>query len=122
MNSIPWSVLDTFDDPNDSLDVWYKLFMDVVDPHAPLTERRVKHRKKPEWLTEDIKQAMKSRDTFKHIRDMEQYKIWQNNVITMIQESKSTYYQNIINANEKEVSGNTCLNLYQQVHEEVQLR
>ena len=50
--NVPWLILDTFTDPNDVLDIWYILYYQVIDKHAPYHERRVKYRKKPEWLDE----------------------------------------------------------------------
>jgi hypothetical protein len=31
-----------FDDPDDALECWHKMFMDIVNEHAPLKEKRVK--------------------------------------------------------------------------------
>ena len=44
---MPWSVIEQFDDVDDDLDTWEKLFMDVVNTHAPLRERRVKRPRQP---------------------------------------------------------------------------
>ena len=49
-------------DPNEALAVWYKLFMDVVNRHAPIRHKRVKHSKLPPWLNKNIIQAMFDRD------------------------------------------------------------
>ena len=38
---VPWSVIEQFDDVDDALDTCEKLFMEGVDMHAPLRERRV---------------------------------------------------------------------------------
>ena len=52
-------------DPNEALAVWYKLFMDVVNRHAPIRHKRVKHSKLPPWLNKNIIQAMSDRDRLK---------------------------------------------------------
>ncbi len=39
LNTTPWLICDIFDNPNDALDCWRYLFMEVVDRHAPLMER-----------------------------------------------------------------------------------
>ena len=70
LTNVPWSILDTFTDPNDALDIWYKLYCQVIDKHAPYRERRVKYRKKPEWLDDKIIESMKMRDKYKKQRDV----------------------------------------------------
>ena len=45
--------------PNEALSVWYELFLAVLDKHAPMKEKRVKHSTIPPWLTDDIRKAMK---------------------------------------------------------------
>ena len=49
-------------DPNEALAEWYKLFIDVVNRHAPVRHKRVKHTKLPPWLNKNINQAMSDRD------------------------------------------------------------
>ncbi len=40
LNSVPWSLCDAFDDPNDALSCWQTLFLEVAD--NPVTECSVK--------------------------------------------------------------------------------
>ena len=61
-------------DPNQALAVWYKLFMDVVNRHAPIRHKRVKHWELPPWLNKNIIQAMSDRDRLKKERMLTQYK------------------------------------------------
>ena len=42
--------------------VWYKLFMDVVNRHAPIRHKRVKHSELPPWLNKIIIQALSDVD------------------------------------------------------------
>ena len=61
-----WSCLHAvwqkYKDPNEALTVWYKLFMDTLNRHAPIRHKRVKHSKLPPWLNKNISQAMSERD------------------------------------------------------------
>ena len=51
LNRIPWSILDTCsNDPDEILDTWIKLVLDVVDTHAPMKKNGVKSPDKPSWL------------------------------------------------------------------------
>ena len=47
LESVPWSIIELFDDVDDALHAWEVLFMDVVNVHVPLSERNVK---RPGWL------------------------------------------------------------------------
>ena len=43
LNKIPWSILDVYsDDPDEMLNTWIKLVLDVIDTHAPVKQKRVK--------------------------------------------------------------------------------
>ena len=44
---------------------WYDIFMPIIDKHAPLRKKRVKHPKLPPWLTKDVTGAMAIRDRLK---------------------------------------------------------
>ena len=65
IGSVPWSIIEMFDDVDDALHAWEMLFMDVVKVHVPLRERRVKRLRQPGWLTDDITAAMSTRDSHK---------------------------------------------------------
>ena len=67
-------------DPNEALAVWYKLFMDVVNRHAPIRHKQVKHSKLPPWLNKNIIQAMSDRDRLKKERMFTKYKTACNKV------------------------------------------
>lgn len=62
LHQIPWSVLDTFDDPDDALEYFNKAFLMVVESHAPLIQKRVRQNKQPRWMNEDILNLIHERD------------------------------------------------------------
>ena len=99
---VPWSVIEQFDDVDDALDTWEKLFMDVVNTHVPLRERRVKRTRQPGWLTDEITEAMDKRDSLKQSRDFPNYKLWRNKVVRMLKEAKADYYINLIEENRRD--------------------
>ncbi len=46
LSTTPWNLCYIFDDPNDALNFWQYLFLEVVDKHLPLLEQhRVKRAK-----------------------------------------------------------------------------
>ena len=71
-------------DPNEALAVWYKLFTDLVNRHAPVRHKRVKHSKMPPWLNKDIIQAMSDRDRVKKERMFTEYKTARNKVKILV--------------------------------------
>ena len=52
-------------DPDNALATWYNVYLTVVNRHAPLKRKRVKHPKLPPWLNKDIKETMAERDKLK---------------------------------------------------------
>lgn len=82
--SVPWDVIKVFDNVDDALDAWYSLFSDVIDKHVPLKQHRVKNINQPSWLTPEIIDSIKTRDRFKALSNMDQYKIWRNKVVNLI--------------------------------------
>lgn len=94
--ALPWMVLDTFDDPDDTLDMFLSMLEGVIDEHAPWREKRVKLEKQPDWMSEDILNAINTRDKYVKVKDFENYKIWRNNVVSLIRNAKRDYYINLI--------------------------
>ena len=54
--------------------------MPVTDSHAPLGKRRVKHPTLPSRLTNDVTEAMATRDRLKKGKQFEDYKKQRNRV------------------------------------------
>jgi hypothetical protein len=71
LQHVPWNLVEIFDDPNDALGVWTHMFLEVLDQHAPLKERRVKSAKLPEWWSTDIADAIRLRDSTNKLQDPE---------------------------------------------------
>ena len=45
-------------------DRWTQILMFVLNEHAPVKTKRVKRSSQPEWISDEIKTAIKKRDTF----------------------------------------------------------
>jgi hypothetical protein len=46
-------------DTNDALNIWYNLFNEILDKHAPIVTKRVKRDKQPEWYNTEVQYARK---------------------------------------------------------------
>ena len=83
--------------------MWYKLFMDVVNRHAPIHHKRVKHSKLPPWLNKNIIQAMSDRDRLKKERIFTEYKTARNKVKNIVRNAKKLYLSKLVK-NKKDIS------------------
>ena len=54
-------MIDIFDSPDDKVDVFNSLFLDVLDLHAPLKTIRIKKKTAP-WITKHIRDEMDHRN------------------------------------------------------------
>ncbi len=85
-----------FDDLDEALDIWMSLYENVINEQLPWRERRVKREKQPEWWCEEINDATNIRNKYKQENDDNNYKIWRNNVISLIRNEKRDHYITLI--------------------------
>ncbi len=95
-----WVVLDNVVNVNKALEHWYQMFLDIVDKHAPLKEKRVNIANQPEWITDGILKKMAECDHYKDIGDENNYRQTRNKVTNMIQLSKTEYYATLVETNQ----------------------
>ena len=60
-SSASWHQIEAFDNIDDILAAWYSLFIAVIDKHAPIRTRRIKHDTQADWLTSEILDKIKER-------------------------------------------------------------
>ena len=84
LSVMPFDSVFNFNDPSEALAFWYDAFLPVVNKHAPLRRKRVKHPKLPPWLTKDIIQAMTFRDKLKRDKLFDLYKKQRNKVLILV--------------------------------------
>ena len=68
----------------------------VLNKHAPLSVKRIKHAQKPKWINSEILMLMKRRDTLKRLGLTNEYKFVRNLVINRIKLAKQKYYETCI--------------------------
>ena len=86
----PFANVFSFSDPNQALTAWYEAFIPVVEKHAPIRRRRVKHPTLPQWLSSEIIKAMKLRDRLKRDKKFEDYKKQRNKVTSLVRAAKKS--------------------------------
>ena len=89
-------------DPSLVLSRWVDLFTDVINKHAPLKNKRVKHQTLPPSLNTDVKQAMLLRDKFRKQKKFVEYKQQRNRVNYLVREANKKYFNDL--AGEADVS------------------
>ena len=102
LSNASWNILDTTDNVNDMLELWYSLFFTVIDKHLPIKKKRVKYPSQPEWLSQEIKQAMKTRDIYASNKDLDRWRLWKNKVNKLISKAKSSYYLTLLSSNKSD--------------------
>ena len=75
---------------------WDRLFKGVCDKHAPLIKRRVKRDKQPDWLTDELLQAISTRDQYKATHDHINYKIWRNKCVAINRKIKRKFFLKVL--------------------------
>ena len=86
-------------DPSEALAFSYDAFLPVVNKHASLRRKSIKHPKLPPLLTKDIIQAMAFRDKLKHDKLFDLYKKQRNKVSTSVRTAKENYFSKLVTDN-----------------------
>ncbi|KAK3098946.1 hypothetical protein FSP39_024557 [Pinctada imbricata] len=107
----PFIKIDEQENVNDALELFYGLYLDILNKHAKILTKRVKTQTKPKWLTPDINEARFKRDYFHKKKDTQNYKIWRNKVLELIRRAKMDYYSVAIENNHN--SGDIWRNIKQ---------
>ena len=89
-------------DPNCMWEIWKTLFLDVLNKHAPIQNKKVRSKNVP-WITRRIKELIISRDKLKRkaiITNLEtdwyNYKQIRNKINTELRNAKKEYYSSKI--------------------------
>ena len=99
----PWEhIYFSAEDPNAMWEIWKKIFLDVLDKHAPLQHKKIRSKKAP-WITNDIKNLMNTRDRFKrkailtnNENDWLNFRTTRNKVNIKLRNAKKDYYSSKI--------------------------
>lgn len=93
--------VEMYTDPNSALNVFYNCINNVINKHAPIKEKRIKHDHQPEWLTHEIKICMRDRDYHKQKGNFNTYKVLRNKTAALIKRSKRDFFNKAIKENKE---------------------
>jgi hypothetical protein len=112
--AVPWCVIDVFDNPDDKVDMFNSLFLDVLDMHAPLKTVRVKKNPAP-WISKSIRDEMDRRNALyrlfkrnKSTVSWEAFKVQRNHVTALQRKAKKEYFHHLL---KKKVSPSSLWNI-----------
>ena len=88
-----------FPDPDEATTAFLNTLLPVIDKHAPIRRKRVKHPTIPNWMTPEIISAMKKRNELKKEKQFEAYKQQRNKVTTLVRAAKKAYFSKLIGEN-----------------------
>ena len=88
LNNMTYSATDS----NINFSQWVSTFVSILNRNAPVKTKRVKNETQPDWLTDDIKIAMKNRDIHHKLKDWSQFKFWRNKTTRLIQTAKREFF------------------------------
>ena len=105
LSVVPWCLLDVFDHPEDKVEVFNTLLLDVLNQHAPLKTVRIKKKPAP-WITTSIRNEMDVRNklfkVFKKNKltvSWEAFKVQRNRVTSLQRKAKKQYFHRLLKNN-----------------------
>ena len=96
LNEACFNLVYNHSDPDLALNCWYDIFLSILNKHAPMKTKRVKHPKLPPWITPQIMQAMAHRDQLKKSKQFQEYKKARNDVKNLVRDSKRCFFNRIV--------------------------
>ena len=96
LSLLPFNEIYNITEPNTALKYLCTLIMTVIDKHAPLKTKRVKHPDIPAWLTQETMKAMELRNKFKKDKKEDEFKIQRNIANKLVERDKQNYFNSLI--------------------------
>ena len=83
-------------DPEEAFTFWLNSFKKIYNKHAPFKSKRIKHYKKPLWLTTEIQNACHLRDNLKAKGQHEMSNRLRNQINSLKRKAKKKYFQTLL--------------------------
>ena len=94
LSMVPFDHVYCHTDPNEALSLWYNLYLPVLNKHAPMKTKRIKHTRLPPWLNNEIIRAMEERDKLKKDKRFDEYKKLRNKIKNKGVRAKNNIFKN----------------------------
>ena len=96
LSLVPFHLVYKKIDGENALDLLTNILCSVIDKHAPIKQKRVKHPSLPPWLNDEIIKAMAERDSFKKDKKLVEYRSQRNKVNKLVRQAKKKYFNKLI--------------------------
>ncbi len=96
LTQVPFHLVQSIDDPNEALSLWYQMFEDTLNMLAPLRKKRVKRWHQPEWINQDILDSIHLRDLLRKEKQFDEYRRHRNTVKLKIRKARRDFYEKTI--------------------------
>ena len=80
----------------DDFSTWFSIIYKNLNEHAPLKNKRVKHKRLPEWFTPDINEMQHKRDLSKRFKQWEDYRKFRNTTRQLIRQANRKYFSDTV--------------------------
>ena len=104
LSLVPFSTAYVFDDPEDVYWAWEKLFVEVLDDHAPVKSFRRKHRDQFQFINPESREVVRERNRCKRQfnksrkpEDWEKYRQLRNRLVSMRRKRVRDHFSRICN-------------------------
>ena len=82
--------------PHEAFQYWHNTVLDVLNRHAPLRQKRVKHAFKPSWYTKEVEAAVNKKTQLKLEKRFTEFKIQCEYEKKLIEKSKKQHFERLI--------------------------
>jgi hypothetical protein len=96
LNNAPFCTIYNLNNPDGALSVWYAIFLNILNRHAPLRRKRVKYASLPPWLNQEIIQAMQKRNELRQQKRFTEYKRERNRVKYLVRLARKSFVDRLI--------------------------
>ena len=120
LEQIPWETAFVFEDIDDVVYAWEKMFNSALDDHCPWREKRIKHTTQPPWMINAVIKKLHSRDHLLKVArksdnssDWANYREARNKAVSALRSAKREFYKNAFeeNRNNPKATWNTIKTL-----------
>ena len=120
LEQIPWETAFVFEDIDDVVYAWEKMFNSALDDHCPWREKRIKHTTQRPWMINAVIKKLHSRDHLLKVArksdnssDWANYREARNKAVSALRSAKREFYKNAFeeNRNNPKATWNTIKTL-----------
>ena len=107
--SLPFDNILSTSNPDSALDIFYSLFLSVLNKHAPMKKKRIKNSELPKFQSPELINEMRRRDELKKNNLIDEWKKSKNKCKVLKTKSEKQLFQNIVKENSNKPNPNVSI-------------